>query len=408
MVARVSIVLYDYKLKANGKYPVKLRIIFNRQHKDYALGIDLTKTEFTEVNKKIPPKHLRNTSTKLQGIEAKARLIVEGLTGFTFQKFEAAFRGQSKDASDIFPFFDEYIDQLVKENRIKTATSYRTAKNSIKSFLGKKQLALLDITPQFLRNYQERLIQEGKSISTIGIYIRALRVIYNYCISKGFIKKDENYPFGRGRYIIPAGRNIKKALSINEIKKIHDYVTEPGSYQDRAKDMWLLSYYTNGMNFKDLALLKFKNIDGDMIRFVRAKTKRTGQGNQKIISCHISDKAKEIIQKWSKEDTKNGESYLLNILDEGDSPEIIEKKVGQFIQNTNKNMAKICKAVGIDKKVTTYYSRHSAATILKRSGATTVQIQEALGHESLLTTEKYLDSLGDEVKKELANALTNF
>lgn len=408
MFARVKLVLYDYRKKASGKYPVKLRITYNRMHKDILLGIDLSSEEFSGATKKNPPKHLRNIATQLQNFETKAKSIIAELSVFTFHKFEEAFFGQTKDASDIFPFFEEYIQNLKSEGRIKTAIAYQTAANTIRNFIGKKHLHLLDVTPAFLKKFQDQLMKDGKSISTIGIYVRTLRVIYNYCIAKGVIKKDENYPFGRGRFVIPAGKNVKKALSLEEIKRIYEFPTEPNSFQDRAKDMWLFSYYCNGMNFKDIALLKYKNVDGDMIRFVREKTKRTGQADQKIISCYVTDKARAIIQKWGTKNEEDKEAYVFPILSKDDSPESLEKKIAQFIQNTNKNMDRICKAVGIEKKVTTYFSRHSAATVLKKSGASIIQIQEALGHSSPMITQKYLDSFDDEVKRNLANTLSSF
>jgi len=51
-------------------------------------------------------------------------------------------------------------------------------------------------------------------------------------------------------------------------------------------------------------------------------------------------------------------------------------------------MAKIKERLGIEKKVTTVVSRHTFSTQLKRLGASTEFIQEALGHTDKKTTEK--------------------
>ena len=64
--------------------------------------------------------------------------------------------------------------------------------------------------------------------------------------------------------------------------------------------------------------------------------------------------------------------------------------------------------LGIDKKATTFVARHTFSTVMKRSGASTEYIQEALGHADTKTTENYLDSFGKEIKKEFANRLTSF
>jgi integrase/recombinase XerD len=71
-------------------------------------------------------------------------------------------------------------------------------------------------------------------------------------------------------------------------------------------------------------------------------------------------------------------------------------------------MAVIAKNLGIEKKITTYVARHTFSTVLKRSGASTEYIQEALGHVDSKTTESYLDSFESEVKREYANRLLEF
>jgi integrase/recombinase XerD len=51
--------------------------------------------------------------------------------------------------------------------------------------------------------------------------------------------------------------------------------------QKKAKAFWFFSYACNGMNFKDIANLKYKDIEGDVIKFHRAKTKRTKKKKDK-------------------------------------------------------------------------------------------------------------------------------
>ena len=144
-----------------------------------------------------------------------------------------------------------------------------------------------------------------------------------------------------------------------------------------------------------------------MLRFIRAKTKNTTRSNQTIISCYLSKPAMEIIKKWRSK-SKNAEEYLFPILDSDDTAFDQARKIAQFIQTTNKYMKRISKEIGLEKPATSYYSRHSAASILKRSGGSIAAIQEALGHQSSATTQKYLDSFDDESKKNLSKSLMKF
>ncbi len=73
-------------------------------------------------------------------------------------------------------------------------------------------------------------------------------------------------------------------------------------------------------------------------------------------------------------------------------------KVELVIASINYHMNKICKSIGITKKVTTYTARHSYATVMKRSGASIEFISESLGHQNVSTTRHYLDSFEDEEK----------
>jgi site-specific recombinase XerD len=78
----------------------------------------------------------------------------------------------------------------------------------------------------------------------------------------------------------------------------------------------------------------------------------------------------------------------------------------QLTKTINKYMKQIASELGLNKEVTTYFARHSFATVLKRSGAKIEMISELLGHSSVDVTESYLDSFEKEQLHEQTNALT--
>ena len=80
-----------------------------------------------------------------------------------------------------------------------------------------------------------------------------------------------------------------------------------------------------------------------------------------------------------------------------------------FRRLINKYMKQIALEVGIGKNVTTYYARHSFATVLKRSGAKIEMISELLGHSSVDVTESYLDgSENEQIQKETDVLIAGF
>lgn len=71
-------------------------------------------------------------------------------------------------------------------------------------------------------------------------------------------------------------------------------------------------------------------------------------------------------------------------------------------------MQRIGAELGIEKDITTYIARHTFSTVLKRAGAPIEFISERLEHSNLTTTERYLDSFEDKVKRGYAEKLLDF
>ncbi len=235
-----------------------------------------------------------------------------------------------------------------------------------------------------------------------------MRAVYNEAAEARLAKKDKSYPFGRRKYQIPSARKVKKALELSDIEKIYYYDQNKLSQSERwCRDLWLFSYFANGMNPKDIANLKYSNIQDSYLLFERAKTERSLREDPKVITIYVSEDLQAIIERWGNKPVIQN-NYIFPILEANLSPlreYILVQNVVGLINNT---MKRILGDLGIEKKATTYVARHTFSTVLKRSGASTEQIQEALGHTDIKTTESYLDSFDRETKKILASQLTSF
>src|SRR5438477_1095392 len=152
---------------------------------------------------------MKETRLRIDAFEQKAVQIINQMEGFSFGRFENKFLQVRKAANNIFPFFDEYQKLLDSQDRVKSAAGYGSAKYSFQQY--KKEIGFTDITGEFLNEYENSMLKHGRSITTVGIYVRCLRKIYNNAVKEGVIKKDEYYPFTENHYVIPRGKNIKKA-----------------------------------------------------------------------------------------------------------------------------------------------------------------------------------------------------
>ncbi|MEX2437156.1 MAG: site-specific integrase [Candidatus Paceibacterota bacterium] len=398
--AKTSIYLDKLRPKKSGKCSVKIKVTFNGNRKYFSTGIDLTPIEFEKVlYSKRRTDEQKELKIKIEYFEKKATDVIQGLPVFTFDAFEEHYLDQRNTLNSVSFAFDKHINQLKLENRLGTASSYECARNSIDNF--KKDLTFADITPTLLKKYENWMLENERSVSTVGIYLRSLRAIYNQQnIDKSL------YPFGeaKNKYSIPTSRNIKKALTVDEIAKIYSYEAEPNSLKEKAKDYWLFLYLSNGMNVKDFCLLKWENIENDMLHYKRSKTERSKK-ESRLISVALKPQTMEIIKRWGQPSISK-DAYVFPHLENGMTAEKQRLTVQLLTQMINKYMKKICTDLGINKNVTTYFARHSFATVLKRSGANIGMISELLGHSSVDVTESYLDSFEKEQIQKETDVLT--
>ena len=68
------------------------------------------------------------------------------------------------------------------------------------------------------------------------------------------------------------------------------------------------------MNFQDAGLLQFKNIQGDILTFIRHKTRNTSTSSgAKEIRVYLHDLTKEIIKEWGNKST-SPENFIFPLL----------------------------------------------------------------------------------------------
>jgi integrase/recombinase XerD len=174
-----------------------------------------------------------------------------------------------------------------------------------------------------------------------------------------------------------------------------------------CRDYWIFTYLCNGLNVKDLCLLTYKNIHRDFIEFNRAKTIMSRHSNLEPIRIAFKDESKRIITKWRQHEFSQ-DTYIFPYLKPTMTPQKQRVNICLLKQVINEHMKQIAFELGICKPVTTYYARHSFATILKNSGVSTEFISEALGDTSLQTTKNYLAGFEQEAIRKTTVVLTSF
>ncbi|PSR55898.1 recombinase XerD [Adhaeribacter arboris] len=412
----------------DGTFRVKLRVTYLRKQIYYPTKFTLSESDFERTRSIKPRAEFKDLALSFNKIETKAKEIIDRLPAFTFEAFEKRFSDTS-DRTDVFSAFDKQIQKLEEEERVGTRESYESARNSLISFvkrmppfstkgLTKDQIAarkkefevrpplpFINVTVEFLKSYEKWMKKHGRSRTTIGIYLRPLRALFNVTIEAGDLSK-EFYPFGKRKYKIPSGSNVKKALEEEDIALLFNYHSE-NENELWARDMWILTYLANGINMKDIAHLKNEDLDKEHITFIRAKTELTTIENQRPIIVTITPLITEIIKRWRSADY-SPRAFVFPILNRGMTPKEEHSKVRDTVKKVNKYIRQIAQKQGIEDDVTTYVARHSMATVLNDAGVPTSFISDLLGHGTEKTTKSYIDGIKSGKRAELTIHLTTF
>ncbi len=178
-------------------------------------------------------------------------------------------------------------------------------------------------------------------------------------------------------------RTAKRAITVKDIRKIEKLDLPRGSSLDKARDLFLLSFYLRGMAFVDMAFPEEDRLEEcGLVSYNRRKTHQN-------LNIEWMKPMQAIIDKYA-EQTKDS-PYLLPILTgKESSPYTAYRKVEH---NTNYNLKKIGEMIGLKIPLTTYVARHTWASVALHMNIPIATISEGMGHNSYKTTQIYLQSL---------------
>ena len=386
--------------------PVQLAVNISGLQFKVSLKLYASKADYEKVlNSKGGSEEVKQLRKQITAYTGKAEQILERLPNPTRETFQRLFRSETdlfaSQKTDLTFLFEEYINRVNDEDRIKTAQNLTWSLKSFKKY--KTRICFEDINEAWLNGYKAFMLKQGNSATTVQMYLRNLRTIFNLAIKQGYIS-EKHYPFKS--YTIGTSAKSKSVLYATDLKKLWDYqgVT---LRERRAKDYFFFLYLCNGMNFKDAAYLKFRDLKGDTLSFVREKTKNTNTVADKQITVYIHDEIRNIINTWGNKSGKP-DDYIFPILNGRSTATDKEARRNKIQRQINDNLKTIGEKLRIEEKVILNIARHSFATHLKISGTPTSFIGDAMGHANSKTTEHYLKSIPTDKAREISNTLLNF
>ena len=415
---------------ADGRYPVLLCISDRGKRAYFSTGFSAIEKEFEmtkEGGRFVQGKGIKKfnltrkeedgstkaytnkeANDKLAALEERAQGIIrkynEEHLSWGFEQLRADFTNAPKREY----YYSFAKDAIEKEYRSRgqfgKATIAEAALKSLMDYDAQlEKRSFHDITVTYLNDYISHCRKKGQVDGTISIRLREIRRIFSIAIRDKVIN-PELYPFSSGKedgkVKIPKTVLSKtdqylplESMRLIAKSKFDDPVLE------RAKHLFLFSYYCRGINWRDMALLTKDNLyqvtvtdtttkksnQVTMLQYKRAKTK--GEFDIQV-TPYIQQELD-----WFKDNTPLFQNYLLPIISVNKTPEELGGYIHQIRKRFNRSLKDIAKAVGLpesQQKISIYSARHSFAMTLQDKGASVDIISQALGHQSVETTKHYL------------------
>ncbi len=252
--------------------------------------------------------------------------------------------GGQDDSTLLLPFFQ----QVERTRRARTTRrTFENAESQLRRFCGDalETLRFDDITPKWLARFDDFLQGQGLLPNTRFAYLSKLRTALNLARDDELTASD---PFRK--FKLRRQETRKRSLTVEQLRSI---IRMPLAGQmGMARDIFLLTFYLCGINCVDLYNLR--ELTNGRAEYRRAKT-------GKLYSIKVEPEAREIIDRY------RGKTKLLSVCD-GYSA---SSSLTSFL---NRNL------YAIMPKVSTYWARHTWATVAASLDIPKETIAAALGH----------------------------
>lgn len=381
-MALISLTLDTRRALQDGRFPVKIKLSHKTQTKYESTGECALREEWDEIEKEFIGKDAlskkRNQKLKRAVLQMQMALIeIEMRTDISRMSIAELYKeiqrmgGQEPDAGvRVLEYFEATI---LKKNKPNTADKYKTTLKHLQAY--DAQLALRsfeDITVKYVEGFESYLQGRGLRINTVSLCLRSLRSVVNSAIDDEITK---TYAFRR--FKIKNEPTVKRSLSVEELRELWNIPCS--RIEKRYLDMFKLSFLLIGMNGIDMFEAKKDQVIAGRLVYNRAKTGRQ-------YSIKLQPEAMEIIKEYE------GKEHLLNLVETFDSHNIFNaqwnrllKRLGEkeYEMHEGKNgriHMRRTNAKGRFPKLSSYWARHTWATLAAELDIPKETISGALGH----------------------------
>ena len=263
--------------------------------------------------------------------------------------------------------------QGLRARSTKTAIAYADAVNRFLEYVAKP---VTEITVQDALAYVGSLADSGLARASVAHHISAIRSFLRHCQGLGLIPSTPLDALKRPRVVITS---MNRYLTRDEAERLLSAAKGISPQAHLAVAMMLLT----GLRVSELAQAEwrhvFKDPQGNIGLLVHGKG-----GKERVVA--IRDDLWELV---SKDRRRRG---LTDSLDARDRSPLVADRQGTPYSAVGlwKVVKKATRAAGIEKDVSPHWLRHSFGTLAALGGANVFQIQAAMGHAQITTSQRYI------------------
>lgn len=380
---RCSLVLGKYRSR-NG-YPVACYVNWEGVRVCVSSGVflsDPANWQDGTVGRKEPNWVVKRS--RLRNLNCQIEAFILSHDDYDVRRLRAALRsivsgkplGDAVGCTLFLPVLEEYanLQQVAGTRRV-----YQDTYNKIKEF--DERCTFEGMGRRWLMAFETHC---GRTMSVNGmaIHFRNIRTVFNYAIDE---KITTHYPFRK--YKIRREQTRHRALTVEMLRDLAAHEDGIPKY----RDMFMLMFYLIGINAVDLFALAGITTEG-RVEYRRAKTHR-------LYSIRVEPEALEIINCY------RGRMHLLSVADEyKDYHNFIHRQALVLRSYTNADGTPM-----FPDGISSYWARHTWATLAAELDIPKETIAAALGHSSGSVTDIYIrfnrDKIDDANRRVIDYAL---
>ena len=378
------------KQKKDGSVPIYCRITIDGKEARFGMKKDILPKLWDVKTGRATGRTLESSEINALLESAKSsihntyRELLERESAVSAEKVKNTFLGLDSKRYMFLKTFEDYVEEkrllIGKRNVKSTYKRYLSVKKLMEEFLASEyhlsDIPLREINYEFIRDFEMYLLTvRGNRQSTVAQYMTNFKQITNLALKKEWIYRD---PFIN--YKIQEKTSDRGYLTQQEVEILMNQKFD--KKLEKTRDVFIFCCFTS-LSYIDVWKLKKEDISvrQDGKEWILGKREKT----EVDYFIPLMEIPKKILEKYKNTPIRNGKSLPVksNIV-------------------INKDLKKIAKICGIEKRLTFHMSRHTFATLALTKGVSLESVSKMMGHKYIQTTQIYARITSEKVGRDMS------